>query len=423
MDLGIIIIMAPTLSTSVAQKQNLNLSLKMWLPMLQSSLQDLEKHLKNVAYENPFLEIKKPKEFYNNFMPQGTSGEFIESLALYRESLNDKISGQICAPNFPTPNSQKVALEILCDINEEGYFEGNIEEIANTCNVFKEYVESIRQRFSRLEPSGIGAINLSESFLFQLDACDKKIDDELYNFIKKIIKDIAHLDKYAGHHRFEDAKNIIKYFNNPPAIDYINTNIQIIPDFYVEIGEDINVKINHAYYPDIEVKDPFTSKNQTIKDKLKEARDLVNLLNLRKSTLYKIVLLIVEKQIGFFVGGELKPFSMQELAKELGFAESTISRAVANKYIECSLGIFPLKHFFTNAVNNKDLSSSQIKSYIKSLVEYEDKETPLTDQHILEMVYEKFDLKMVRRTITKYRKMLNIPSSKERKKLYKVENL
>ena len=391
--------------------------------MLQSSLQDLEKHLKNVSYENPFLEIKKPKEFYNNFMPQGTSGEFIESLALYKESLNDKMHEQICAPNFPTPNSQKVALEILCDINEYGYFDGDIDKIAITCNVYKEYVESIRQRFSKLEPSGVGSIDLSESFLFQLDACDKKIDDELYSFIKKIIKDIAHLDKYATHHRFEDAKDIIKYFNNPPAVNYINTNVQIIPDFFVDIGEDINIKINHAYYPDIEVKDPFSSKNDGIKEKLKEARDLVNLLNLRKSTLYKIVLLIVEKQISFFVGGELKPFSMQELAAELGFAESTISRAVANKHIDCSLGVFPLKYFFTNAVNDKDLSSSQIKSYIKSLVEYENREKPLTDQHILDMIHEKFSLKMVRRTITKYRKMLDIPSSKERKKLYKVENL
>lgn len=114
---------------------------------------------------------------------------------------------------------------------------------------------------------------------------------------------------------------------------------------------------------------------------------------------------------------------MQELANEIGFAESTISRAVANKYIECSLGTFPLKHFFSNAVNNKDLSSSEIKNYIKSLVEYEDKETPLTDQDILDAIQEKFNLEMVRRTITKYRKMLDMPSSKERKKLYKVENL
>ncbi len=415
--------MANSLSISTAQKQNLNLSLKLWLPMLQTSIQDLESYLTNLSYENPFLEVTKSKDFYSNFTSNGTSGEFIESLAFYSNSLNDKISEQIENETlFPTPNSKKVALEILCDIDENGYFDGDIEKIAITCNVYKEYVESIRQRFARLEPSGIGARDLQESFLFQLDSFDRKIDDELYNFTKKIIKDIAHVDKYASHHRFNDAKDIIKYFNNPPAIDYINDNVQVIPDFFVEINEDIEIKINNAYYPDIKVKNPFITKNENIKEKLKEAKDLVNLLNLRKSTLYKIVLIIVEKQISFFVGGELRPFSMQEIAAELGFAESTISRAVSNKYIECNLGIFPLKFFFTNAVD-KDLSSSQIKSYIKSLVDYEDKEIPLTDEAILEFIETKFGLKMVRRTITKYRKILDIPSSKERKKLYKVENL
>ena len=415
--------MANSLSISTAQKQNLNLSLKLWLPMLQTSIQDLESYLTNLSYENPFLEVTKSKDFYSNFTSNGTSGEFIESLAFYSNSLNDKISEQIENETlFPTPNSKKVALEILCDIDENGYFDGDIEKIAITCNVYKEYVESIRQRFARLEPSGVGALDLQESFLFQLDAIDRKIDDELYNFTKKIIKDIAHVDKYAAHHRFNDAKDIIKYFNNPPAIDYINDNVQVVPDFFVEINEDIDIRINNAYYPDIKVKNPFNTKNENIKEKLKEAKDLVNLLNLRKSTLYKIVLIIVEKQISFFVGGELRPFSMQEIASELGFAESTISRAVANKYVECNLGIFPLKYFFSNAVD-KDLSSSQIKSYIKSLVEYEDKEIPLTDESILEFIETKFSLKMVRRTITKYRKMLDIPSSKERKKLYKVENL
>ncbi len=415
--------MANSLSISTAQKQNLNLSLKLWLPMLQTSIQDLESYLTNLSYENPFLEVTKSKDFYSNFTSNGTSGEFIESLAFYSKSLNDKVSEQIeNEALFPTPNSKKVALEILCDIDENGYFDGDIEKIAVTCNVYKEYVESIRQRFARLEPSGIGALDLQESFLFQLDSIDRKIDDELYNFTKKIIKDIAHVDKYASHHRFNDAKDIIKYFNNPPAIDYINDNVQVVPDFFVEINEDIEIKINNAYYPDIKVKNPFITKNENIKEKLKEAKDLVNLLNLRKSTLYKIVLIIVEKQISFFVGGELRPFSMQEIAAELGFAESTISRAVSNKYIECNLGLYPLKFFFSNAVD-KDLSSSQIKSYIKSLVDYEDKENPLTDETILEFIETKFGLKMVRRTITKYRKILDIPSSKERKKLYKVENL
>lgn len=415
--------MRQSFSTSLAQKQNHHLSLKLWLPMLQSSLQDLEKHLKDISYENPFLEVKKPKEFYNNFLSTSNSGEFVESLALYSKSLNTKISEQIDGAIFPTPNSQKVALEILCDIDENGYFDGDITKIADTCNVYKEYVESIRKRFYILEPSGVGAKNIQESFAFQLDALDEDINNDLYNFTKKVIKDITHIDKYTTHKLFKEAKNIIKYFNNPPAINYINNNIQIIPDFFIEVEEDIEIKINHTYYPDIIIKDPFTSKNKDIKEKLKEAKDLVNLLSLRKSTLYKIILIIVEKQIAFFVGGELKPFSMQEIAHELGFAESTISRAIANKYIECKLGTYALKHFFTNALNNHDLSSSQIKTYIKSLILYEEKDKPMTDQNILDAVHKKFKLKMVRRTITKYRKLLDLPSSKERKKLYKLQSL
>lgn len=411
-----------TLSNNLKQKQNLNLSLKLWLPILQSSLSDLEKQINTFSYENPFVELKRPKEYFNNFAPSGTSGEFVESLALYSESLYDKIEDQIAAPYFPTPNSQNVAHEILCDINEEGYFEGDIEEIAKTCNVYKEYVESIRKRFaSCIEPCGIGSLDIEESFLFQLDNVDRKIDDELFAFSQKVIKDINHLDKYSTHHRFDEVKNIIKKFKNPPAVDYMTTSAQVIPDFIVNVEDDIEVKINHAQYPDIIVKEPFSSKNDEVKNKLKEARDLVNLLNLRKSTLYKIVLLLVEKQISYFVGGELKPLSMQEVAEELGFAESTISRAVANKYIECSLGILPLKFFFTNALSSKGLSSSEVKSFIQSLVENESKDEPLTDQDILEKIEERFNLQMVRRTITKYRKILDIPSSKDRKKIYKVE--
>lgn len=160
------------------------------------------------------MEVTKSKDFYSNFTSNGTSGEFIESLAFYSKSLNDKVSEQIeNEALFPTPNSG--ALEILCDIDKNGYFDGDIEKIAVTCNVYKEYVESIRQRFTR--PSGTIALDLQESFLFQLDSIDRKIDDELYNFTKKILKDIAHVDKYASHHRFNNCKDI-KYFNNPPAL-------------------------------------------------------------------------------------------------------------------------------------------------------------------------------------------------------------
>ncbi|MEA3352515.1 MAG: RNA polymerase factor sigma-54 [Campylobacterota bacterium] len=413
-----------SLNFQVKQKQSLQLSLKTWLPLLQAPLQELDTLFKEYSYENPFLEVNSHFESssfsnssYNN-SDENKRG-FIENMSLYNESIYEKIDSQISAPLFPTPNSQKVAQQILFYINDEGYFEGNIESIANRCKVTNEFAESIRQRFTYIEPLGVGAYNMTESFLFQLS--DMDIDEELYKLSVKIIENLKNIDKYHKHHRFEEAKDTIKKFNNPPAVNYLADQPYIIPDFFVEVDDDITLKINNDYYPDIVVSDPFKTKNVDIKAKLKEARDLVNLLELRKSTLYKLILVIVEKQIGFFIGSELKPLTMSDIASELGFEESTISRAVSNKYIKCSRGIYPLKYFFTNAVS-KNLSSSEIKNFIRQLIENEDKNKPMTDQDIVDNVIKRYNMKMVRRTITKYRKILDIPSSKERKKIYIINS-
>ena len=403
------------------QKQTLQLSLRLWLPLLQAPLQELEHIFKEHSYENPFLECNS--SFESSISSGSYSGDdnkrdFIENMSHYQESLYEKLESQIDAPLFPTPVSQKIAKEIICDINDEGFFEGDISKIAIRCNTTDTFVESIRGRFSYLEPSGVGAVDMQESLYFQTSQIDMR--DELYIFVQKVIKDIKYMEKYHKHHLFSEASDIIKRLNRPPAIAYQKEMPYIIPDFFVDVDEDITVRINNNYYPDIVVKDPFQSKNEDLKQKLKEARDLVNLMELRKSTLYKLVLIIVERQTGFFIGGELKPLTMVEIAQELGFEESTISRAVSNKYIQCDKGIFSLKSFFTNAVA-KNLSSAEIKNFVSQCVNNESTEKPLTDQDLVESVIERFKIKMVRRTITKYRKLLEIPSSKERKKIYKMQ--
>ncbi|WP_373072975.1 RNA polymerase factor sigma-54 [Sulfurimonas sp.] len=405
--------MSSTFNLSTTQKQGLQLSLRLWLPLLQAPLQDLETIFKEHSFDNPFLEYKS--SFESNY----SSGEFIEDINISKESLYDVVSNQIEAPIFPTPISQKVANEILSNINSEGYFDGDIDSIAESCNTTKEFVESIRKRFAYLDPAGVGALDLTESFLFQLSQIP--VDEELNLFTQKLISNLKSIDKFHKHHRFEEATDLIHRFKSPPAVDYQEENAYIIPDFFVDVSNDITVTMNSSYYPDITIKDPFKSKNDELKDKLKEARDLVNLLELRKSTLYKLVLLIVEKQMGFFIGSELKPMTMAQVADDIGFEESTISRAVSNKYIKCDRGIFSLKSFFTNAVS-KNLSSSEIKNYIQNLIENENHEEPLTDQDLVDNVMKRYNMKMVRRTITKYRKLLDIPSSKERKKIYKVRD-
>lgn len=406
-------------SLNVKQKQSANLSLKLWLPLLQSSLQELEKHLTDVSGQNPFLKVTPPKKTYiQEFSSQsGEKSTFIDNFATDQKSLYETLIEQIDAPLFPTEKSRKVAMQIVDYISEEGYFEGDIGKIAVECEVYNDFVEKVRKRFVYLEPSGVGAVNMEESFLFQLS--DFEMSEGVHDLLKTMIKNIKRIDKYASHHYFNEAKEIIKKLKNPPAVSYVKSAPSIIPDCYIDVEDEIEIRMNGSFYPDLSIKDSNIAKNDELKVKLKEARDLVNLLDLRKATLYKIMLVIVERQIGFFVGGELKPLTMQEVADALGFSEPTVSRAVSNKYIDCKRGVFPIKKFFTNAVT-KNLSSDEIKNFIKSLIEYENENAPLTDQEIVEKIAQRFRVTLVRRTVTKYRKLLSIPSSKERKKIYKV---
>jgi len=414
--------MANHINLQFKQKQSLQLSLKLWLPLLQAPVQELDTLLKEHAFNNPFLEYQSSFESSYSSGSSNANGDerrnFIENMNFYKASLHDSLEEQIDERLFPTPVSQKIAYEILYDITQEGFFEGDMSRIAITCNTTDDFVERVRKRFCYLEPIGVGAVDLQESFSFQLEALT--IPESLYTFTQTLIENLTKMDKYAKHHHFEEATNLIKGFNNPPAIDYLEEEPYIVPDFFVDIDDDIHLRINSDYYPDIVVKDPFNSKNDELKAKLKEARDLTSLLELRKSTLYKLVLLIVEKQIGFFLGQELKPLTMSEIASIVGFEESTISRAVSNKYIKCERGTFALRSFFTNAIS-KNLSSSEIKNFILGLIENESHEKPLTDQNLVELVMKRYDIKMVRRTITKYRKLLDIGSSKERKRFYTLQ--
>ncbi|CCF80669.1 RNA polymerase sigma-54 factor RpoN [Helicobacter bizzozeronii CCUG 35545] len=193
----------------------------------------------------------------------------------------------------------------------------------------------------------------------------------------------------------------------------------IIPDLLVlEEEGNIFVQLNEGYYPKVVIEEVKIKQNNAyLKEKLKEARDLVDALQMRHQTIQKIGLMLVEYQYDFFKGKEIKPMRLVDIANEFGYSPSTISRAISNKYLECSRGIFPIKSFFTTALEG-DVSNASIKDFILELVKNEDRQRPMSDLKMLELVERKFGLKMVRRTITKYRKLLNIASSSERKKLY-----
>ncbi|WP_096016287.1 RNA polymerase factor sigma-54 [Campylobacter lanienae] len=409
------------LSQKLTTKAKLNQTLRSWLPILQASSDELKETLEPFLEKNPFAQIEpNPKSrslnFYNDLYKTSIS-DTIESSIVYKESLYEKLYKQIDDRLFPSKRSKEIANLIIESISDEGYFEWDDEKFANFT---KDEVERIRARFAYLEPVGVGAVDYKESFILQLnDLCD---DDEIYKLCVEIIENFENISKFTKRKNYDIAMNIIKKFKNPPAIEYMDNEMLVVPDIFVYDSDNgIEVAINDEFYPHIHIDtEGVDEKSEFVSSKIKEAKDLIDALEMRKSTLHKIGLMIIEYQYDYFFGGDIKPMKLKDIAEDLGRNPSTISRAIQNKYLSSKRGIVPLKNFFAAAAA-EEVSNAAIKEFLLNLIKSENRLKPLSDEAILGMIESEFKIKLVRRTITKYRKMLNIASSSERKKLYAIQ--
>ena len=408
---------------TLAPKIKLNQTLRSWLPILQSGIDELKETLEPFIKENPFATIEhknlEKSEKKRNFFEQVSKNsvtESIEALSIYKESLYEKLISQINPPLFPTQKSQDIAYKIIECLDDEGYFSYDDEIFADFC---ESEVERIRARFAYLEPCGVGAKDVKESFLFQLS--ETEASDEIIECAKKIILNFENIEKLRKLKFYDDALKIIKKFKNPPAIEYLEEANQKVPDIFVlSTSSGISVQINDDYYPEISIDtEGLDEKDAFVSSRIKEASELIDALEMRKATLYKIGLMIVEYQYDYFLGGDIKPMKLKDLADELGRNPSTISRAIANKYLSSPRGTVALKNFFSTGFD-EETSNAAIKEFLLELIKGEDRKKPLSDLKIQELIQAKFNIQIVRRTITKYRKILNIGSSSQRKRVYQI---
>ena len=416
-------------SQGVSTKHKLSNTLRNWLPILHSSLSDLPEAMEPFVEANPVIEVKSgfeedfeskiPKKIFSNHISNSRT-EQIEALTIQSRSLYEVLDEQLESSLFPTPISQTIAHYVVENLDENGYYEGDTEAFCQEHAITEDAFEKVRQRFRFIEPLGIGAKNLAECFLFQLENAD--ISDEGYSLALRVIEDLENIHSFSDEEHFAEVMHVLSTFKNPPNIEFQEESSQIVPDLMIYFNDDnqIEVKLNDAYYPAVHIDTSYGVDHSYITQKMKEAKSLVDALEMRKATLYKVGLMIVEYQYDFFVGGQIMPLTLKTLADEFGHNPSTISRAIANKYIACDRGVFAMKDFFTTAID-EDVSNAAIKEYLVGLVKNESREKPLSDMKLLEMIQEKFKVKMVRRTIAKYRKQLNIAGSSERKKLYQLK--
>lgn len=342
------------------------------------------------------------------------------------------------------PRTLEFAEHIIANLDEKGYLKTPLEEVRNSFEgeVTEDQAGEALAIVQELEPAGVGASDLQECLLLQLDDPNPSIHhvEVLRDIITHAWDELSHkrfpaMEKKLGYsmEEIQEALSEMRRFLSPnPASAFASTPTQyVVPDLELTIDEngEYVVKLNDESTPSVFINPQYlealkkTHSDEAAKDyirkKVQQARWLIGAIEQRRSTLQKVAKAIVDHQRDFLESGpdHIHPLKMQHIADKVGVNVTTISRAVADKWIETSQGVFPLRQFFhsgTVTSDGKEIAYDTIKRRLQDLVEAEDKSAPLSDDDLVTKLKE-MGFPLARRTVTKYRKELAIPSSRERK--------
>lgn len=437
------------LKAGLWQQQSLKLAMTQELTqaiaLLQYSAQELSSFLENKALENPLLQVEN-----NNIQPinplidrnrrkhtKHTENEWIEQIAAKSSTMEDQLINQLSLHKYSSIQL-KVIKYLIENLDVNGYLISEPEEISELLRVPLELVEESIIVIQTLEPAGIGARTLQECLLIQVERENFEdhlaltiLTDYFVPFAEKKWKQIAK-ELQVPIQKIQEVFDTIQQLNPRPGSLLEQENASyIIPDAIVErFGDGYSVRLCNDSIPKISFNDHYYQKLTTSQDsqvgrflqeKVQDYQWIIRSIEQRKETLTRVVSKIVEKQTQFFEKGRkyLVPMTMKEVANELEIHESTVSRAVKEKYVQTPIGTFSLKSFFTSTiqtVSNESTSSSQVKNAISSMIETENKQRPFSDQEIVEILKTKQGIVVSRRTVAKYRDQLGIASSSKRKR-------
>ncbi|HBH60609.1 MAG TPA: RNA polymerase sigma-54 factor [Nitrospiraceae bacterium] len=334
----------------------------------------------------------------------------------------------------------KTAEIIINNLNDYGYLQASLEEIAGMADTDLAVVEEALKFVQGLDPSGVGARNLQECLLLQLPPLNltgtlvEHILTEGFSELEgKKYKQLAVKLKVTIDDIFAAVK-IIEGLEPRPGRNYSSDEpVHIIPDVYVEESDGkFIITLNEEGIPKLRLSNYYRrllankktlgpEEKLFLEEKLRSAIWLLRSLDQRNKTIYRVTESILKFQEDFFRKGHkyLKPLNLRDVAEDLGMHESTISRVTSNKYIQCPQGLLNFRHFFSNAVASEggDMSSSTVKDIIKQIIADENPLEPLNDQKVVEMLKNR-GISVARRTAAKYREELKIPSHLKRKKWF-----
>lgn len=329
---------------------------------------------------------------------------------------------------------------IIGNIGPEGYLAITVPEMAAELELESAKIDAVLKMIQRFDPLGVGAKDLRESLMIQLrdrglenSLAYKIVADHINELDRKSILQIARIMSVPVE-KAQNAMNIIKSLSPTPAHGRFDSGaMPVIPDLIVDrCGEEYVVYHNDSYMPKLRINNSYRNlirrgnktaddTKQYIKQKLEQARWLLNSINQRRSTMINVMEAIIEKQPEFFEKGPafLKPMIMEDIAQAVEMNVATISRVSNSKYVQTPFGVYEIKFFFNSGISKTDgenMAKRAVKQRIEEIIKNEPPEKPLSDQEIYKRLNGE-GIKLARRTVTKYREELKIAPARLRKRI------
>ncbi len=389
----------------------------------------------DIDWENYIEEYNTPGKI--SYEIENKESPRFETFIAHKESLSEHRLWQLLML-APTEEEQKIGNFIVGNLNKDGYLDTSVEDLAEACGATEEKVKQVLKLFQTLDPIGICARDLSECLLIQANhlglgdtIISEIITSHLNHLENKNYRAIAAALKIPLADVIS-AVNVIKELEPKPGRQFTGEEPQYItPDIYVyKFEDDFVIVLNDDGLPKLRVnsfyKQALSRDGQCsekakdyIKDKLRSATWLIRSIHQRQKTIYRVMESIVRFQEDFFEMGisHLKPMVLRDVALDISMHESTISRVTTNKYAYTPQGIFELKYFFNSSISRihgDDIASASVQEKIKQIIENENTKKPYSDNKISELL-KAANINIARRTVAKYREMLNVLPSNKRK--------
>ncbi len=466
------------------QRQTLTHQQIMGLGLLQLNVQDLQQQLEEIVELNPFLELvpveppsaPAPAPASPTVASEDPDGEEyaerwaeealwrhhegrdfsvnrdLDQLWQYRidnirseKSLYEHLIGQLRA-SVRGPVDEALGTFLIQQVDANGYFQGDVAEVAAELDIPAPDVERLLCLIKTFEPAGVGAQNLRECLLLQIEA-EHAADAELRELVRDhfdLLKDrrvpaIARAMRITEAEVEEVMARLRKLEPRPGRAFASGAAQVVVPEVIIrEVPEERQLRDGPRFEAVLADRlfqvrfdeEALTQYRETVRakegaawvqERVREANDLLSNLTRREQTLLSVAQCIAETQEDFLLQGEegLKPLRMADVAARVGIHESTVSRTVNGKYVQTPQGVLELKRFFSVGLatdDGEDLSARAVRAQIRALIEKEDKSAPLSDEALSEILQRDHGIRVARRTVAKYREGMGIPTKRERKR-------